>query len=429
VVSLLPGDATPAAGEEADYQGASKDGEGIAFAIGNKLYLRIDNETTYEIGTGVEFAGVSESGDRVFYVEGGDLEAFDTSSNEVVEFTTTGDVTPVNVAGSGSRAYFVSPSVVGGVNPEGDVAQLGEQNLYLSQEGAISFIGTVTDRDVKGEPAGVDDGLGLWTAVAGSQPARDPSRLNPAGSVLLFQSRANITGYPASNFPQIYRYDSAGADLQCISCIPTKTPATGGASLESYSPSPFSTQPFSAYGFVPNLSSEGTRVVFNSTEALVSTDSDKVNDVYEWEAQGVGSCTRAGGCVYLISSGRSERANFLYGHSTDGDDVFFTTGDELTGWDNAGGAISIYDARVGGGFPEPANGDICIGDGCRPSVTPAPVFEKPKAGGNGDALPKERTCPKGKRKIKKTGKVRCVKKKQQKKARKGKAGTSRGTGK
>ncbi len=627
-VSLLPGDVTPPAGENALYQGASKDGEGIAFSLSTKpsgaegkLYLRLHNETSYAIGKGeAEFAGLSEGGERIFYVEAGDLKAFDTSSEEVIDFAATGDAIPVNIAEGGSRAYFISPSVLPSPgspaeNSQGDTpippasgqgtlgakgtgtlsAAKGEgtleaeskkvtalttsegsfeagmqitgtgipagttikavgagtltlsqdatqsgavaltagstkvsalttsqgsfeagmqitgtgipagttikavtassltlskaatkpgvavpltagstkvtgvstgsgefqvgmnvtaigiptgtvitaidegaqtltlskeaaassgsqplsayaQNLYLSEEGQVSFLATVTGRDSEGEPEPLGtayfDGLGLWTEEVGDQPARDPSRTNPSGSVLLFQSRANITGYPASAFPQIYRYDATAGDLRCISCIPTGAPATGGASLETYGFDSFAPQPFSPSGYVPNQNPAGTRVFFDSTEALVSSDTDKVTDVYEWEADGVGSCTRPAGCVYLISSGQSERANYLYAHSTSGDDVFFTTGDSLTGSD-VGGVISIYDAKVGGGFPEPTGADECVGDGCRPQVSPAPVLPTPAppARGADDQVPaKPKTCPKGKHKVKQNGKVRCVKK-------------------
>jgi hypothetical protein len=442
VVSLLPGDVTPAAGQNASYLGASKDGEGIAFAIGGTLYLRVGNETTHEIGTGVEFAGVSEGGERIFYVEGGDLEAFDTGSEEVIEFSTSGNVTPVNVAAGGTRAYFVSPSVLGGTNPEGDSAQAGEQNLYLSEEGSIDFVATVTDRDVEGEPQpdptdSPADGLGLWTDVVSTQPAKDPSRLNPDGSVLLFQSRAEITGYPASKFPQVYRYDSTDGRLHCISCIPTGVPAKGAGTLETYTFDTLDPPPFTPNGFVPNLTPNGQRVFFESDEALVSSDTDKVQDVYEWEEQGVGSCTSPGGCVYLISSGQSSRDDFLYAHSTNGNDVFFTTGDQLTGWDTSS-AISIFNAKVGGGFPEPEPEEPCAADGCRPSVTPAPVLPSPAqpATGANDQTPRQavKHCPKGKRKVKKNGKVRCVKKKQQKKQNgkgnaKKRTGNDRGVGK
>jgi hypothetical protein len=434
VVSLLPGNVTPAAGQAATYLGASPDGEGIAFSIGTTLYLRVDNAETHEIGTGVDFAGVSEGGDRVFYVEGGDLLAFDTSSEEVVEFSTSGDVVPVNVATGGTRAYFVSPTVLGGENPQGATAQVGEQNLYLSEEGAISFVGTVTDRDVEGgldTVGGKTDGLGLWTEVLPlGQPVQDPSRLNPSGSVLLFQSRAELDGYDPEGFAQVYRYDSSAEQLNCISCNPTLTPAVSGASLVTLSAGEFDPEPLSPSGFVQNLTPDGKRAFFESDEALVSTDTDGIKDVYEWEAQGVGSCARPDGCIFLISSGRSQRDNFLYGQSVDGEDVFFTTDDVLSGQDG-GATNSIYDARVGGGFPESSQ-TPCGGEGCRPLLSPPPelpIAPERASGGDGNAPGKPKTCPKGKRKVKKNGKVRCVKKQQQKKTKKGGAGTSRGAGK
>jgi hypothetical protein len=427
VVSLLPGDATPGAGSS--YVGASKDGEGIAFSIGKVLYLRVGNEETYEIGENVDFAGVSEGGSRIFYVETGNLKAFDVASEEVIDFSNTGDVTPVNVSAGGTRAYFVSPSVLGGSNPEGDTAQAGEQNVYLSEEGAIGFVATVTDRDVEGVvppfEATFADGLGLWTEVVSDQLAKDPSRTNPDGSVLLFQSRANITGLEEGESPQVYRYDSGEGRLHCLSCIPTGSSEDLGASIQTITFDSLNPPPLSPSGFVPGLAPDGKRVFFESREALVTADTDNVQDVYEWEEDGVGRCQREGGCLYLISSGQSSRDNFIYGHSTSGDDVFFATPDALTGQDT-GGAVSIYDAKGEGGFPEPVNGEPCVGDGCRPGITPPPATPSPATPSPGadDQVPaprKPKTCPKGKRKVKQHGKVRCV----QNKKHKGKDGKAK----
>jgi hypothetical protein len=424
VVSLLPGDVTPAAGQNAEYLGSSPDGEGIAFEIGGTLYLRKGNATTYEIGSGVELAGVSQGGERIFYLEGGDLLAYDTNEDETIEFSNTHDVTPVNVATGGTRAAFVSPSVLGGANPEGDTAQLGKQNLYLSAgEGQIAFVGTVTDRDVEGEETDGKnqvDGLGLWDEVAEGTAASDPSRLNPSGSVLLFQSRADLTGYDPGGAAEVYRYDSAAPRLHCLSCVPTGAPATGGGALQSYTFNFLGSSLFSPAVRVPNLTPDGNRVFFESTEALVSGDTDGVRDVYEWEEGGVGSCTRTGGCIYLISSGRSGRDNYLYGHSTDGNDVFFTTGDVLNGFDG-GGTLSIYDARVNGGFAEPKP-VICEGEGCHPGLTPPPALPAPESGARRDSGNVPKHCPKGKHKVKKNGKTRCVAKHKHHHKKAGKSG-------
>ena len=61
------------------------------------------------------------------------------------------------------------------------------------------------------------------------------------------------------------------------------------------------------------LSADGTRVFFQTAEALVSGDTNSVNDVYEWEAPGSGSCEVGSsaysggnrGCLYLLSPANS----------------------------------------------------------------------------------------------------------------------------
>jgi hypothetical protein len=426
VVSLLPGNVTPQAGEDAQYLAASGDGVGIAFTIANMLYLRVDNAVTYGIGEDLTLAGISEGGRRIFYVKEGDLFAFDTEVEEEIRFTETGDATVVNVAPGGSGAYFVSTAAIpgSGENPNGAIAKAGQQNLYLSEDGQVRFVAAVTLRDVKGEETGANvpvDGLGLWTdALLTGQPGRDPSRVTIDGSVLLFQSRAALDGYDPGGFPQIYRYDSAANRLHCISCIPTRAAGSGGASLESLGVSQSQHPPFSQYGLVPNLSSDGRRAFFESEEALASTDTDDAQDVYEWEEQGIGSCTRPSGCVYLISSGQSARDNYLYGVSRTGDDVFFLTDDVLVAGDDD--TLSIYDARVNGGFPQPKPLS-CEGEGCRPPLNPPPVLVQPAKAAMGAHDNVSRRCPRGKRKLGRKNKPRCVKKHRKQQHRK--TGTKR----
>jgi hypothetical protein len=432
VVSLLPDGTAPS--QDAEYLGASADGEAIAFTVGTSLYLRVANETTYEIGApGATFAGVSDRGERIFYLEGGDLEAFDTGSEEVTTFAdTAAPVTPVNVAPQGGRAYFVSETAIpgSGPNPNGDSPLPGSQNLYLSEgEGTPDFIATLTERDVEGDEAEEEgDGLGFWTeSLRRSRPSMDPSRLTPDGSVFVFQSRAELDGYEPGAEPQVYRYDHLAASLECISCPPTQTPATGGAVLQSVGYDNFE-DPLGIYGFAPALRADGRRLFFESTEALRSSDIDGLRDVYEWEAEGVGSCEREGGCVYLISSGRSARPDYLFGHSQSGDDVFIQTSDVLIAGDEQ--TASIYDARVGGGFasPEPL---ICAEEACKSGLTPPPALSASQTGVQGKSgnVKNVKNCPRGKRKVKRKGKVICVKKqKKHKKQKTRKAGARKGAG-
>jgi hypothetical protein len=433
VVSLLPGNETPAAGQGATFEGASLDGAGVAFKIAGTLYLRYNDEETYELGAGAISEGVAEGGARAFYLKGGDLQRFDAKTQETTPFSTSGDVTPVNVSADGSTAYFVSPSVLGEENPNGEVAEAGEENLYRSEEGQVSFVGTllesdmITERNPSNEPV---RGLGLWTKVVRSgELAADPSRITPDGTALLFESRADLTGYDPSGHAEVYRYDSSANELDCLSCNPTLAPATSDASLQSISAGGFDPEPLTSFGYTANLKADGARALFQSEEALVPADVDDLQDVYEWEAKGTGSCEREAGCTYLISSGHSQRIDYLYAVSNSGDDVFFRTSDILLPRDLEE-TPSIYDARVNGGFAEPLE-EECIGEGCKPGVTPPPAMESPAqpALGADDNVAPPKHCPKTKRKVKRNGKVVCVKKKHHKHHHKKKAGKSRGAGK
>jgi hypothetical protein len=422
VVSLLPGNITPAEGEDAKYLGASFDGQGIAFAIGNTLYLRFDDQETYEVSEGATFEGVADGGRRITYLQGGDLFTYEIGGEEPVQFTSSGNVTPVNVSTDGSAAYFVSPSVLTGEsNPVGATPQPGKENLYISREGTVGFVGSVTNRDVEGEFISVEtaNGLGLWTTAVGpsesggAAPGRlgaDPSRTTPDGNVLLFESRAPLTGYDPEGHAEVYRYDFSRSELQCLSCNPTKSPGNGEASLESIKPTQFDPQPFGPYGYVTNLRADGRRAFFQSTEPLVQADTDGLQDVYEWEAQGVGSCKRPEGCIYLISSGHSHYADYLYAVSDSGDDVFFLSSDLLLPADSDE-TPSIYDARVEGGFAE-ATEEECQGEACLlgPTAPPSPpTISSGEIGPSGNVEPSKPHCGKGKRRVTRHGKTRCVK--------------------
>jgi hypothetical protein len=430
VVSLLPGDVTPAAGQNASYVGASPDGEGIAFEINGTLYLRHGNEETYEVGKGVTFAGIAEGGTRIFYLEGGDLLALDVEAEETIAFSESGDVTAVNVSTDGTAAYYLSPSVLTAEeNPNGATAQAGEENLYLSREGAVSFVGTVTALDVAGKPLFNDQvlGLGQWTkSLETDRPGIATSRTTPDGSVLLFQSRAALAGYDPKGHVQIYRYDSVDGVLSCLSCNPTEAPASSDASLQMIPElGGRANPPLSAFTKIPNLRPDGDRAFFQSYEALVKSDTNGVQDVYEWEAEGVGSCQRPGGCIYLISSGQSARDNHLFAIDEQGENVFFLTSDILLSSD-LDETPSIYDARVNGGFPElpPV---LCQGEGCRPPMTAPPAVSAPAnpplgPSDNVKNKTKPRKCAKGKRKVVRQGKTRCVKKHRKNQPKSGKNG-------
>lgn len=111
------------------------------------------------------------------------------------------------------------------------------------------------------------------------------------------------------------------------------------------------------------IAAGGDRLFFTSSDALLPLrDSNGQPDAYEWEAQGTGSCASAPGCLGLLSSGRSGSATFA-GASASGEDAYFLTAVSLLPADT--GALDLYDARAGGGFPEPAPVTPCLGDDCQ----------------------------------------------------------------
>jgi hypothetical protein len=135
-----------------------------------------------------------------------------------------------------------------------------------------------------------------------------------------------------------------------------------------------------------NLSEGGSRVFFQTKEALLPQDKNEQTDVYEWEREGAGGadgCTQtsatfsesSGGCLYLISTGESDDPSYFGDASADGNDVFFFTRQSLVGQDRDEND-DLYDARVEGGIvaqnPPPATS--CTGEGCLGLVVSPPVF-------------------------------------------------------
>jgi len=253
-----------------------------------------------------------------------------------------------------------------------------------------------------------------WPATTGT------ARVSPDGEHLAFLSAARIppfdntdanTGEPDT---ELYIYGpppGGGAPrLICASCNPTGERPSGSASI------PGTIRNGSSLLYRPRvLSAGGNRVFFDTADKLVVPDTDSRPDVYEWEAAGVGDCTRSPGCVGLVSGGRGEGGRFLDA-SESGDDAFFLTGESLLGIDP--GSIDVYDYRVGGGFAEPEAPFACRGDACQalPSAPedPTPATLVPTSGNPPLKVEKlgrhRRACPKGKRRIRRHGKARCVKK-------------------
>ena len=318
----------------------------------------------------------------------------------VTKGSQAGDVRGVvGASEDGSTVYFVAGALLGEAgqkNSAGLEAQAGEPNLYLYREGKVSFVATLAD--------GLDQGV--WE----SQPKGMAARVSPDGSHLAFLSieAQALAGYdntiasgehcqydPIAEklegsplCAQVLLFDADTNTLRCASCNPGGSRPLGPTLLPGW------TNPYEGPRI---LSDDGSRVFFESYDALLPGDESLKRDVYEFELPGAGSCStsnpnydpRSGGCHFLISSGRSSDENYLVDASADGRDALFSTRSALVGWDTNEN-FDVYDYRVGGGFAEPPTPVPCEGDSCNPPEEPLPALPSPSTPnftGPGNAKP------------------------------------------
>ena len=147
-------------------------------------------------------------------------------------------------------------------------------------------------------------------------------------------------------------------DLACASCQPSgEAPIAGdGATL---------------VGGHRELG-DGGRLFFQTLEALVPSDTNGQEDIYEYEAQG--------GQARLISGGTGTSESTFQEASESGNDVFFLTRQQLVPQDTEPEASVIYDARVNGGIPYVASPLACANaEACRQPVSAQPSLYGPPA--------------------------------------------------
>jgi hypothetical protein len=242
----------------------------------------------------------------------------------------------------------------------------------------------------------------------GKIPTERFVQVTPDGRHLAFQSEASLTGYdnvsanggkPAI---EVYLYDADAEQLDCISCNPS-----GGRPLSGFLPIPHTNDHSNrlAAAWLPTpsretyfprvLAGDGKRLFFHGFDALVPEDTNGAQDVYEWEAQGTGSCQKESGCTDLISTGKSPKDSEFIDASADGRDVFIRTNASIDPRDP--GLIDIYDVRAGGGFPPPPPPPPpCIGDACQgvPALPDEPTPASASFRGAGNPVPRKprRSC-------------------------------------
>lgn len=421
-----------------------------------EIYMRV-NPLAEPSGTGacdeagkactLELAGP----DSVFWTANpaGSLVVYQTGETlfetEITEEGETLDSSPVLIADgvggvvgaseNATRIYFTSSDDLAAGAVE------GEPNLYLRERGVgVRLVATLGSQDSSMVDSASADNI---------KPGFHIARVTADGVHVAFMSTVALTSYDNTDVnsgeadAEVFLYDALAdggeGDLHCISCNPSGARPQGRNVARQF--------PFWVAAKIPGaetqhhasraLSQDGSHLFFESFDALLPSDTNGAQDVYEWEAassrgacEGLGATLyvkAASGCLSLISSGESPQDSEFIDAGSDGRDVFFTTSESLVSQDP--GLVDLYDARAGGGFASPAPIPPCQGEACQ--GTNAPPTDRTPASvgyqGPGNVVESaSKPCPKGKHSVKKSGKPRCVKSKKGKAKKQGKPKRGKG---
>jgi hypothetical protein len=187
-------------------------------------------------------------------------------------------------------------------------------------------------------------------------------------------------------------YDADTQQTACVSCRPDGSTG-GGASLPPARRNLSNRQ-------IEAVTDVG-EVFFDTTVPLVPADHNGTRDVYSYK----------NGKLTLISPGDGNFSASFADATPDGSDVFFLTEEPLVGQDTDG-AVDVYDARVGGGFPSqspPPPPAPCIRSECGEADS-GPLSSPPvgSSASQPPAKPKKH-CPKGAHARNVKGRTRCIK--------------------
>ncbi len=349
---------------------------------GNDLYRYRPAEdelvdlTPDPVGNGTEVQGVlgaSEDGSHLYFAANGDLDG--------AEGATQGNCQTTPAHGSLATTS-------------------GSCSIYLWNEGQITFVARVTGGG--GMATDAVNWVGTPRELFGSASYDPkPAFVSDDGQTLLFRSQENLTEYDSEGVPELYRWSAVDQTLRCASCSPGGEAAGEGPTLGSTGFPGSVSPPIASVSMLQsrNLSADGNRVFFDTTEALLPPDTNgessceflACRDVYEWEAPGAGTCKETApaysplnaGCLYLISTGKSPSSSAFGDASADGDGVFFFTRQQLVGQD--GDELQdVYDARLGGGLvmQNPVVVPPCeSAEACHGPAPPPPAEQSPGSAG------------------------------------------------
>jgi hypothetical protein len=403
------------------FQGASADQSKVYFTsnrqlAGSDLDAGADCSAAIGASTACDlylYASDEPAGERLIQVSAGEDVAGEHEAGKEAKVL---DGT-VAISGDGTHVYFAAEgALTDDLSPEGRSAadfSSSVPKLYLYRRdvarpaGELSFVGPL-------DPSDSLSGIALWGGAGTFANSAFPAPAGGDGHVLFFVSSSALTADDDDGTRRdLYRYDAAADTLERVSAS-----APGGSdngpfdiARRGFQFDPQGTELSQAGRWV---SEDGAVAVFSTAEGLARGDGNGDTDNYMWRR---GSLSRL--------PGAGERPAV----SSDGATVAFSTTRQLLPQDGDG-AEDVYVARVGGGFLIPDPVPICQpdraapGPHCRdeaPPPLPGPDSRSATAPSAGNvksgARPRPRRCAKGKRRVVRKKKVRCVKSKRAKKSR------------
>jgi hypothetical protein len=385
----------PAAGSRAngDFIGASEDGSEAFFLTTAPLEPATDHDNGMDLY-------MAKIGCPVGMPGCGVAERIVTSLVQVSADPNGGEeagvLGVVRLAQDGSRAYFVATGDLLSVSQQQmleragrAVPHSGADNMYVydSKAGAVAF---VADLCSGGEVSGSVEDVRCPNPTGDDNAGFGEAQTTPDGRYLVFATYAQLTSNDTDTARDVYRYDAETGRIQRVSTGERGYHADGNNN--SFNASIALADWGGAVGLqyelgVRAISTDGSRVVFTSSEPLSPAATSGLTNAYEWRT---GTVEGEEGEVSLLSSGTGESAVEDVVISSTGQDAFFVTSQGLVPADTDG-VPDVYDLHTCTTqvpcFPaEPSQTQPCSGDACQGPLTipaalliPGSVSQTPEA--------------------------------------------------
>jgi hypothetical protein len=411
------------------HHAISSDGRRVFFNAApagvSNVYMRVDGQSTVMLNRseatnpgppgGATYWDASQTGSRVFFTTGERLtDDAPAGGNEKLYMydTTLPDDDPHNITAINFAKGVVGTSADGhtvyffaGTQLIPNLPPLtSNAGLYVWHDGETRFISELPAED-----------QGKITDV--TLIGRRTSRVSPSGDLVYLSTEPDglfdhgtcdntVTGACT----QLYVYTIADHTLRCTSCNPAGPTGTANAITNLFVISGGGISGTHHLNRV--ISDDGHYVFFSTPEGLLPEDVNGKVDAYEYDTHT--------GTLSLISTGRGSSDSYAIETTPDGQDVYFVTRDQLTGWD-IDANYDLYDARINGGLPDPTpppptcTGQDCHGPLAAPPTTGPVASAITKTAGNlnqhltkNKKRPRTKRCRKGHTPKRTNGHTTCV---------------------